>query len=46
MKILIAEDDPLSTRMLTTILTKWGHEVVTTTKLTSTHVTGGDIQIR
>lgn len=28
MKILIAEDDPVSSRVLETMLTKWGHEVV------------------
>lgn len=28
MKILIAEDDPVSSRILATTLTKWGHEVV------------------
>ena len=30
MKILIAEDDPISSRILATTLTKWGHEVVST----------------
>jgi diguanylate cyclase (GGDEF)-like protein len=30
MKILIAEDDPISCRILTNNLTKWGHEVVVT----------------
>ena len=30
MKILIAEDDPASRRVLEVTLTKWGHEVVTT----------------
>ena len=30
MKILIAEDDPISCRILTANLTKWGHEVVVT----------------
>ncbi len=30
MRILIAEDDPVSSRVLATTLTKWGHEVVTT----------------
>lgn len=30
MKILIAEDDPVSSRVLATTLIKWGHEVVTT----------------
>jgi two-component system cell cycle response regulator len=30
MRILIAEDDPVSSRVLGTTLTKWGHEVVTT----------------
>lgn len=30
MKILIAEDDPVSSRILTTTLVKWGHEVVLT----------------
>jgi diguanylate cyclase (GGDEF)-like protein len=30
MRILIAEDDPVSSRILATTLTKWGHEVVTT----------------
>lgn len=30
MKILIAEDDPVSRRVLATVLTKWGHEVVVT----------------
>jgi diguanylate cyclase (GGDEF)-like protein len=30
MKILIAEDDPVSSRVLATTLTKWGHDVVTT----------------
>lgn len=30
MKILIAEDDPVSSRILATTLTKWGHEVVCT----------------
>ena len=30
MRILIAEDDPVSSRVLTTTLTKWGHDVVTT----------------
>src|SRR6267378_2718552 len=30
MRILIAEDDPVSRRVLATTLTKWGHEVVTT----------------
>jgi CheY-like chemotaxis protein len=29
MRILIAEDDPVSRRVLTANLTKWGHEVVT-----------------
>jgi phosphoserine phosphatase RsbU/P len=29
-KILIAEDDPVSRRILTKILSKWGHEVVVT----------------
>ena len=29
MRILIAEDDPVSIRVLATTLTKWGHEVVT-----------------
>jgi diguanylate cyclase (GGDEF)-like protein len=28
MRILIAEDDPISSRVLATTLTKWGHEVV------------------
>lgn len=30
MRILIAEDDPVSSRVLATTLTKWGHEVVAT----------------
>lgn len=30
MKILIAEDEPVSSRVLTTTLVKWGHEVVVT----------------
>ncbi|MGI9069256.1 MAG: GGDEF domain-containing response regulator [Pyrinomonadaceae bacterium] len=30
MRILIAEDDPVSSRLLATTLTKWGHDVVTT----------------
>lgn len=30
MRILIAEDDPISCRILTANLTKWGHEVVVT----------------
>lgn len=30
MRILIAEDDPVSNRVLETTLTKWGHDVVTT----------------
>ena len=30
MRILIAEDDPISCRILTNNLTKWGHEVVIT----------------
>jgi diguanylate cyclase (GGDEF)-like protein len=30
MRILIAEDDPVSSRILSTTLTKWGHEVVIT----------------
>ena len=30
MKILIAEDDPVSSRVLSTTLVKWGHEVVVT----------------
>ena len=30
MKILIAEDDPVSSRVLATTLVKWGHEVVVT----------------
>jgi sigma-B regulation protein RsbU (phosphoserine phosphatase) len=30
MKILIAEDDPVSSRILATMLAKWGHEVVST----------------
>ncbi|MDQ1729606.1 MAG: hypothetical protein QOD33_1731 [Pyrinomonadaceae bacterium] len=30
MKILVAEDDPVSSRLLAVILKKWGHEVVTT----------------
>ena len=30
MRILIAEDDPVSSRLLATTLTKWGHEVVVT----------------
>lgn len=30
MRILIAEDDPVSCRLLTAHLTKWGHEVVVT----------------
>lgn len=30
MKILIAEDDPVSSRILATTLLKWGHEVVST----------------
>jgi diguanylate cyclase (GGDEF)-like protein len=30
MKILIAEDDPVSRRVLVTQLTKWGHEVIST----------------
>lgn len=30
MRILIAEDDPVSCRVLTAHLTKWGHEVVVT----------------
>ncbi len=30
MKILIAEDDPVSSRVLSTTLIKWGHEVVAT----------------
>src|ERR1043166_3980525 len=30
MRILIAEDDPVSRRVLATTLTKWGHEVVIT----------------
>ena len=30
MKILIAEDDPISCRVLETTLSKWGHEVVAT----------------
>lgn len=30
MKILIAEDDPVSSRVLSVILGKWGHEVVVT----------------
>ena len=30
MKILIAEDDPVSSRILKTTLEKWGHEVVST----------------
>src|ERR1051326_6112904 len=30
MKILIAEDDPISRRILTTNLKKWGHDVVVT----------------
>lgn len=30
MRILIAEDDPVSSRILVTILKKWGHEVVVT----------------
>jgi DNA-binding response OmpR family regulator len=28
MKVLIAEDDPISRRMLATFLVKWGYEVV------------------
>jgi DNA-binding response OmpR family regulator len=31
MRILIAEDDAISNRMLEVTLTKWGHEVVSTT---------------
>ena len=31
MKILIAEDDPVSRRLLQSYLQKWGHEVVVTT---------------
>lgn len=31
MKILIAEDDPISNRLLYATLVKWGHEVVSTT---------------
>lgn len=31
MKILIAEDDPISNRLLYLTLVKWGHEVVSTT---------------
>jgi len=31
MQILIAEDDAISNRMLAVTLTKWGHEVVSTT---------------
>jgi len=30
MRILIAEDDPISERLLTTNLTRWGHEVIST----------------
>lgn len=30
MRILIAEDDPVSQQVLATVLTKWGHEVVVT----------------
>lgn len=30
MKILIAEDDIISSRVLETTLVKWGHEVVVT----------------
>ncbi|MDQ2977544.1 MAG: diguanylate cyclase [Acidobacteriota bacterium] len=30
MRILIAEDDPVSSHVLATTLTRWGHEVVTT----------------
>jgi len=30
MRILIAEDDPVSSRILATTLAKWGHEVVST----------------
>lgn len=30
MRILVAEDDPISCRLLTANLTKWGHEVVVT----------------
>lgn len=30
MRILIAEDDPVSSHLLATTLTKWGHDVVTT----------------
>ena len=30
MRILIAEDDPVSSRVLEVTLTKWGHDVVTT----------------
>ena len=30
MKILIAEDDPVSSRVLSTSLIKWGHEVIAT----------------
>jgi diguanylate cyclase (GGDEF)-like protein len=29
MRVLIAEDDPVSSRVLATTLTKWGHDVVT-----------------
>ncbi|HEY8187496.1 MAG TPA: response regulator [Pyrinomonadaceae bacterium] len=29
MRILIAEDDPISSRILATTLTQFGHEVVT-----------------
>ena len=31
MRILIAEDDPISNRVLQTTLTNWGHEVLSTT---------------
>ena len=31
MKILIAEDDPISLHVLTVTLRKWGHEVVSVT---------------
>jgi len=30
MRILIAEDNPVSSRVLATTLTKWGHDVVAT----------------
>ena len=30
MKVLIAEDDPVSNRVLSTLLRRWGYDVVTT----------------